>query len=152
MILKKIRRDKRGVSPVIGVILMVAATIVIAAVVIGMLGGFGAPGKTYVISVTAAQTGSDIVVTYNGGPDHFQLGKLAFSGMQGETNQSIEWDSDQGEHINTISEWDDGTNILSSVHVGDIIMASGGGTDKRDHVIVVGAFGGIEQVVLNTYV
>ena len=32
-------RSKRGVSPVIGVILMVAATIVIAGVVMGMLGG-----------------------------------------------------------------------------------------------------------------
>ena len=36
-------RSKRGVSPVIGVILMVAATIVIAGVVMGMLGGFKAP-------------------------------------------------------------------------------------------------------------
>ena len=32
-------RSKRGVSPVIGVILMVVATIVIAGVVMGMLGG-----------------------------------------------------------------------------------------------------------------
>jgi len=45
--------DKRGVSPVIGVILMVAATIVIAAVVMGMLDGFSPPKRTYSISVTA---------------------------------------------------------------------------------------------------
>jgi len=47
------KMDKRGVSPVIGVILMVAATIVIAAVVMGMLDGFSPPKRTYSISVTA---------------------------------------------------------------------------------------------------
>jgi len=48
--LRQIRRSrsksKRGVSPVIGVILMVAATIVIAGVVMAMLGGFKAPATT----------------------------------------------------------------------------------------------------------
>jgi len=39
-------RSKRGVSPVIGVILMVAATIVIAGVVMAMLGGFTPPSAT----------------------------------------------------------------------------------------------------------
>jgi len=34
------KMDEKGVSPVVGVILMVAATIIIAAVVMGMLGGF----------------------------------------------------------------------------------------------------------------
>ncbi len=38
-------KDKKGVSPVVGVILMVAATIVIAAIVMGFLGGFKAPKK-----------------------------------------------------------------------------------------------------------
>ncbi len=40
------KRGKKGVSPVIGVILMVAATIVIAAVVMAMLGGFTPPTAT----------------------------------------------------------------------------------------------------------
>jgi len=39
----QLRKDKRAVQPVIGVILMAAATIVIAAVVIAMLGGFSSP-------------------------------------------------------------------------------------------------------------
>ncbi len=38
-------RCRKAVSPVIGVILMVAATIVIAAIVMGFLGGFNPPKK-----------------------------------------------------------------------------------------------------------
>ena len=40
------KMDERGVSPVIGVILMVAATIVVAAVVMAMIGGFTPPTAT----------------------------------------------------------------------------------------------------------
>jgi flagellin-like protein len=43
--------DRKGVSPVIGVILMVAATIVIAGVVMAMLGGFKAPASSKVVGV-----------------------------------------------------------------------------------------------------
>ena len=49
------KMDEKGVSPVIGVILMVAATIVIAAVVLGMLGGFGPPKKTYMVTASASE-------------------------------------------------------------------------------------------------
>ena len=62
--------DEKGVSPVIGVILMVAATIVIAAVVMGMLGGFGPPKKTYMVTASASENSTGyICVVYNGGPD-----------------------------------------------------------------------------------
>ena len=63
--------DEKGVSPVIGVILMVAATIVIAAVVLGMLGGFKAPTTTPVASISAENyvetSSSDIIINHNGG-------------------------------------------------------------------------------------
>jgi len=49
-------RSKRGVSPVIGVILMVAATIVIAGVVMAMLGGFDPPKKTHTVSISGSKT------------------------------------------------------------------------------------------------
>ena len=63
--------DEKGVSPVIGVILMVAATIVIAAVVMGMLGGFKAPTTTPVVSISAENyvetPEADIIIKHNGG-------------------------------------------------------------------------------------
>ena len=65
------KMDEKGVSPVIGVILMVAATIVIAAVVLGMLGGFKAPTTTPVVSISAENyvetPGKDIIINHNGG-------------------------------------------------------------------------------------
>jgi len=64
-------RSKRGVSPVIGVILMVAATIVIAGVVMAMLGGFKTPTTTPAVSLSAENyvetSGKDIVIKHNGG-------------------------------------------------------------------------------------
>jgi len=59
-------RSKRGVSPVIGVILMVAATIVIAGVVMGMLGGFKAPGVSKTVGISTSRindTHVDITLT-----------------------------------------------------------------------------------------
>jgi len=64
-------RSKRGVSPVIGVILMVAATIVIAGVVMAMLGGFKTPTTTPAVSLSAENyvetSKKDIVIKHNGG-------------------------------------------------------------------------------------
>nr|MCR5853438.1 type IV pilin [Methanophagales archaeon] len=62
------KMDEKGVSPVIGVILMVAATIVIAAVVMGMLGGF-TPPTAHSICVTATQV-ENIICNLQGG--HYQ--------------------------------------------------------------------------------
>ena len=59
-------RSKRGVSPVIGVILMVAATIVIAGVVMGMLGGFGPPKPTKTVMFSTSRINTtyvDLTVT-----------------------------------------------------------------------------------------
>ena len=63
--------DEQGVSPVIGVILMVAATMVIAGVVMAMLVGFKAPTTTPVASISAENyvetSGLDIIINHNGG-------------------------------------------------------------------------------------
>ena len=62
-------RSKRGVSPVIGVILMVAATIVIAGVVMAMLGGFKAPQTGIDMSftsVSASATTNKVTATVLG--------------------------------------------------------------------------------------
>lgn len=53
--------DNKGVSPVIGVILMVAATIVIAGVVMAMLGGFKAPTPAKTVGVSVSRINSTAV-------------------------------------------------------------------------------------------
>lgn len=47
----QLRKDKREVSPRTGVILMIVATIVIAAVVLAMLGGFTPPAPSFYIQI-----------------------------------------------------------------------------------------------------
>jgi len=141
------KMDKKGVSPVIGVILMVAATIVIAAVVMAMLGGFGPPKRTYTISLTATQEGADIIVTYNGGPDHDLVSKLTFSGTDSDMNE-ITWTKSVGGGTFNASN-----GILEGPKVGDQVIAEGAGTLGRDHIVVTAEFkDGTKQVVLDTYV
>ncbi len=61
-----------AVSPVIGVILMVAIAVILAAVFGSSLFGMGSSIKrTYVVAATASQPSQDTIdVTYYGGPDH----------------------------------------------------------------------------------
>jgi flagellin-like protein len=51
--LKSLRNDKRAVSPVIGVILMVAITVILAAVIGAFVFGYGAPEPTPILQVRA---------------------------------------------------------------------------------------------------
>jgi flagellin-like protein len=117
-------RRKKGVSPVIGVILMVAATIVIASVVLAMLGGFGPPKKTYSIGVTANRApDGNVTVTYIGGPD--------------------------ANYVSSISVGGDVSLTLTGT-VGDSNSTSAA---ANAHVIATATFSdGSSQVVLDTYV
>ena len=140
--------DKKGVSPVIGVILMVAATIVLAAVVMGMLGGFSPPKRTYSISVTATQEGDDIIVTYNGGPDQDLVSTLIFSGTKSNGDE-ITWDDNQP----GASGWVATSDTINSPEVGNYVIATNQGTTGRDHIVVTAEFkDGTKQLVLDTYV
>jgi flagellin-like protein len=59
-----------AVSPVIGVILMVAVTVILAAVIAAFVFGMGSGvQKTNVVAATATQTADTIFVTYQGGED-----------------------------------------------------------------------------------
>ena len=134
--IQKIRKDKKGVSPVIGVILMVAATIVIAAVVIAMLGGFTAPGKTYSVMATASQHGDDIVVIFQGGPDASAVtGSLTVSGVDSEGN---------------LISFDRVNDSMTGNETG--CMWQGTGTTGKEHVTAVATFDdGSSQVILDTW-
>jgi flagellin-like protein len=128
-------RRKKGVSPVIGVILMVAATIVIAAVVLAMLGGFGPPRRNYVVMASATDDalGTTLYVTYQGGPDSAQLTNCTCT-INGA--------------VPTIEDFD--TPITPVGDVASGLCTAGLG---NDHVVVSCAFiDGSSQVILDTYV
>ena len=126
--------DEKGVSPVIGVILMVAATIVIAAVVMSMLGSFSPPKKTYSVAVSASKTSQGkVTLTFIGGPDASLV--QSFSG-----------------NITDISDSSNNETIKLGSFVG-ATMTSNNTYDQGAHVVVYAKFkDSTEQVVLETYV
>jgi archaeal type IV pilus assembly protein PilA len=123
-----------AVSPVIGVILMVAITVILAAVIAAFVFGMaGNVSKTRNIAVTATKQGQNITVTNNGGPDIADLTSF---------NTTV-YKNDGG----TVN---DATNLTKIV--GSITKFTSSASGK-DHVVVVALFNdGTNQVVLDTYV
>ena len=77
----KITRNEDAVSPVIGVILMVAITVILAAVIAAFVFGMaGNISKTKVVAATAQKPdNTHIVVTYQGGQDAPTLKKIQWT-------------------------------------------------------------------------
>jgi flagellin-like protein len=129
--MQKLQRREEAVSPVIGVILMVAITVILAAViaafVFGMAGGIS---KTKTVAATARQNGNQIVVTWQGGADNGYVASYNVT-----LNDAATPDGSQMPPI-----------------VGNS-TAWGGGTSANNHVVVIALFtDGSEQVILDTYV
>jgi len=120
-----------AVSPVIGVILMVAVTVILAAVIAAFVFGMGSGvQKTKVVAVTAAQEGSNVVLTYQGGQDAAKVLGLNYTFQNGARN---EW----GTHP-------PGVGNTTSI---------AGATAGQDKVVATAYFtDGTEQVVLDTFV
>jgi len=132
----KFRENDEAVSPVIGTILMVAITVILAAVIAAFV--FGMAGNvqtTKTVAATATQQGNNITVTYQGGADHQSVENLTV----------IVTASDTGESFNETSD--------GKPQVGRSWTFVGNGTPGRDHVVVVAEFtDGTSQVVLDTFI
>ena len=124
-------KNDEAVSPVIGTVLMVAITVILAAVIAMYV--FGLPGgitKTKVVAVSA-QLGSneDILITYQGGQDDDSLVSLNITAPDGSTSSTL------GKPI-----------------IGAPIILPGPWPSGPKHVLVVGVFGdGVNQIILDTY-
>ncbi len=132
----KIRSDEEAVSPVIGVILMVAIVVILAAVIAAFV--FGMAGNvqtTKTIGVTVAQTNnSSMLLTFQGGKDA-QLVQDLTARVTNETGVYAE------------KEWPKPPKVGDTVAV---FLSNG--YLGRDHVVVVSNFtDGTTQVVLDTY-
>ena len=127
-----------AVSPVIGVILMVAITVILAAViasfVFGMAGGIA---KTKTVAATAKQSGNDIIVTWQGGQDN------AYVSGYGVTLNDNTGTLCVGPCV----------FVFNGNAVGNSTRFVGKGDNTNNHVIVNASFtDGSGQVVLDTYV
>ena len=124
----KFSKNEEAVSPVIGVILMVAITVILAAVIAAFVFGMaGNISKTKIVAATASQQGaSTIFVTYQGGQDAASVSTLSY-----DINGSI------GVLANTV-----GASVSAPT-----------GTTGQDKVTVTAKFtDGSSQVILDTYV
>jgi flagellin-like protein len=125
----KFTKNEDAVSPVIGVILMVAITVILAAVIAAFVFGMaGNINKTKVVAATASQQGQDtIIVTYQGGQDNADVAKVIARVGEGDA-KSI------------------GNEVGKT-------MTFTGATPGKDHVVVTARFtDGSTQVVMDTYV
>ena len=121
-------KNEEAVSPVIGVILMVAITVILAAVIAAFVFGMaGNISKTKIVAATASQQGaSTIFITYQGGQDAVSVATLSWA--IGSTTGSV-----------------------AAPAVG--WSTTGVGSTGQDHVTVTALFtDGSSQVILDTYV
>ncbi len=143
------RKNEEAVSPVIGVILMVAITVILAAVIAAFV--FGMAGniqKTKVVAATEYRTnGSFVTVTYQGGQDAGTMAGIAFTV--------------DGANV-TITTG--GSASVAAAPANNELVANGGtilpvgstavlpaGISGKNHVVGVGLFtDGTTQVIVDT--
>jgi flagellin-like protein len=140
------RKNDEAVSPVIGVILMVAITVILAAVIAAFV--FGMSGnitKTKVVAVTVQQPEANrIIVTYQGGQDagSFSYGTATVTPGSGSTATSLVYSNATATSA----------AVLSSTVGNTLTITCTGNFAGKDQVIVVGTFSdGTNQVLIDTY-
>jgi len=124
-----------AVSEVIGVVLIVALTVILAAIVAAyMFGMIPSIPTSNLIALTASQQDSDhIIVVYHGGPEQANLVSL-----------NITWPSGV-------------TQLVDNPKIGDTYSATNFGDPKnvtagKDHLVISGTFrNNVQQVVLETF-
>ena len=145
----KFMKNDEAVSPVIGVILMVAITVILAAVIAAFVFGMaGGVQKTKVVAATVRQTGNDIIVTYNGGQDDATLAGMTILSPTG-TAYNVTGVVGSTTCVVTVI----GTPIVSKPSVGCTATLTNNGTAAQDKVTVTGIFtDGSRQVIMDTTV
>ena len=131
----KFLKREDAVSPVIGVILMVAITVILAAVIAAFVFGMASGiSKTKAVAATARQMGTSILVTWVGGQDNAMVSNYNISIMNSSGTSAL--------------------IVVPGNMVGNSTTIGGGiGSPGQDHVTVIGIFSdGTQQVVLDTYV
>ncbi|MEG9194246.1 MAG: type IV pilin N-terminal domain-containing protein [Candidatus Methanoglobus sp.] len=134
--------NEKGVSPVIGVILMVAITVILAAVIASFVFGMGTTvKKTYLVSATASKScvgnTCEVQIVYTGGPDAVAVSSLEVIYPSGCTFETS------------------GGSTITNPSVGAIATCERAGSpaDRNTHVVVAATFtDGTQQVILDTYV
>lgn len=138
-------KNEDAVSPVIGVILMVAITVILAAVIAAFVFGMaGNISKTKVVAATVQQPdGTHIVVTYQGGQD-----AGTFSGANVTVTPGSATAITYAPTVGTLGQL---TSTVGSTCT--VTATTAGGFSSRDHVVVTAWFtDGSQQVILDNFI
>jgi len=145
--MNSIRKNDEAVSPVIGVILMVAITVILAAVIAAFVFGMaGNISKTKVVAVTAQKINSSAITVMNqGGQD---VGSLTYAKI---TTNPAATNSVNSSSSAAVSGTDMG---IMGPQVGNFVTMWGNNAfSGKTEVSVVGTFNdGTQQVLLDTFV
>ena len=134
------KKNEEAVSPVIGVILMVAITVILAAVIAAFVFGMaGNISKTKIVAATAQQPdATSIVVTYQGGQDAATCTGVVWT-ITPSTGTST-----------TFLMGSTSPTATTPVQVGSGHTFSGGSFSGKDHVVATAYFAdGSQQVILD---
>jgi archaeal type IV pilus assembly protein PilA len=146
------RKNDEAVSPVIGVILMVAITVILAAVIAAFV--FGMAGnitKTKVVAATMSRpNATTVIVTYSGGQDAATLIGLNFTvgGSAAQLNAGVTADNPSGTAFVNGGAGAGGIVISgdTSIPVGTSVYVT---APTNSNIVVTGAFAdGSTQVIL----
>ena len=140
--MKLFKNEEEAVSPVIGVILMVAIVVILAAVIAAFVFGMaGTVPTTKAVAVTAAQPDdTTIQMTYQGGKD-------------ANTVSLLDWSVTPGTGAAKAGTIPSAGGAPSVGDMATFTAVAGDDLSGKDHVLVVATFAdGTEQVVLDTYV
>ena len=146
---EKLQQNDYAITPVIGIILMIAIVVVLGAIISSYgLSLSGLLTHTYIVGTTAKQMTDDTIeVDFVGGKDADKLLYLNVSVNSHYYNSGGNWSPTQGNTFNG-----DGTTPIQVGHF-VTITDSINITSAPNHVIVVAQFtDGAKHVVLNTWV
>ncbi|HNX17883.1 MAG TPA: type IV pilin N-terminal domain-containing protein [Methanoregula sp.] len=141
------KKNEEAVSPVIGVILMVAITVILAAVIAAFV--FGMAGniqKTHTVAATESRVnGTHVVVTYQGGQDAGSLIGVSFTVDGANVTPSISAGVIKLDGEEVVSN-----TLNSPLPVGSSMYLAAGNSGKN-HIVGVGRFNdGSNQVIIDT--
>ena len=145
------RKNDEAVSPVIGVILMVAITVILAAVIAAFVFGMsGNVSKTKTVAITAQKVNSDLITVMNSGGN--DAGSLVYMNM---TTTPALTTCTPTTGACTVTTGMGSLKITPNIPVGtsiNLVPATAGAYSARTQMVVVGGFvDGSSQVLLDTY-
>jgi flagellin-like protein len=146
------KQNEEAVSPVIGVILMVAITVILAAVIAAFV--FGMTGNvqtTKIVGMQAKLDAGNITITVSGGPDMSTLQDITIT-HNGTSEAGDPPDATEFTTPSTSSsaiKWDAG-KITGTFSVGDVITFTPKGGYTAGRLLIVGHWSdGAEQILLD---